>query len=372
MSIQLRATLSQFWYTVQSNLLPWLSEELGPLSLEHQKVISILEMARIEDFVQSYRGMGPGRPEACRAGIARAYIAKAALNLPTTRQLMDRMRVDKVLRRICGFERLCDIPKEWTFSRAFAEFAKNCIPEYVHEAMIKTYQSPRLVGHISRDSTAIEAREKVAAVPEAVAPASAPKKQGRPKKWARRSLKPKTRLERQLEMSTVTEMLSEMPRQCDIGTKLDSKGYKISWRGYKLHIDTADGDIPISCILTSASVHDSQVAIPLALKTHGRVDSCYDLMDSAYDSGLIRFHSRSLGHVPLIDFNHRSEADTREFEPHEAVRYKERSSAERVNSRLKDSFGGRFVRVKGNLKVMAHLMFGIICLTADQLIGVVT
>ena len=30
--------------------------------------------------------------------------------------------------------------------------------------------------------------------------------------------------------------------------------------GYKLHIDTADGDIPVSCFLTSASVHESQVA----------------------------------------------------------------------------------------------------------------
>jgi hypothetical protein len=36
--------------------------------------------------------------------------------------------------------------------------------------------------------------------------------------------------------------------------------------GYKLHIHLADGGIPISCVLTSASVHDSQVAIPLAKK----------------------------------------------------------------------------------------------------------
>ena len=30
-----------------------------------------------------------------------------------------------------------------------------------------------------------------------------------------------------------------------------------TWIGYKLHIDVADGQIPISCILTSASLHDS-------------------------------------------------------------------------------------------------------------------
>ena len=40
--------------------------------------------------------------------------------------------------------------------------------------------------------------------------------------------------------------------------KKDSKGYKSTWVGYKLHIDVADGQIPISCLLTSASLHDSQ------------------------------------------------------------------------------------------------------------------
>ena len=56
-----------------------------------------------------------------------------------------------------------------------------------------------------------------------------------------------------------------------------------NWNGYKLHIDTADNGIPISALLTSASVHDSQVAIPLATITARRIQNRYDLMDSAYD-----------------------------------------------------------------------------------------
>ena len=95
-------------------------------------------------------------------------------------------------------------------------------------------------------------------------------------------------------------------------------------------------------------------------------------MDAAYDSEIIRAHSESLGHVAIIDYNHRSPKDTREFAPHEAQRYKERSTAERVNARLKDDFGGRTVRVRGPQKVMAHLMFGIISLTVDQLVRFVT
>ena len=56
----------------------------------------------------------------------------------------------------------------------------------------------------------------------------------------------------------------------------------------------------------------------------------------------------------------------------EDVRYNERSAAERVNSRVKDDFGGRYVRVRGHAKVLCHLMFGILALAIDQLMRLVT
>ncbi len=52
----------------------------------------------------------------------------------------------------------------------------------------------------------------------------------------------------------------------------------------------------------------------------------------------------------------------------EDLRYNERSAVERVNARLKDEFGGRFIRVRGHAKVMCHLMFGVLALTADPFI----
>jgi K+-transporting ATPase c subunit len=100
---------------------------------------------------------------------------------------------------------------------------------------------------------------------------------------------------------TLEEMLGELPRACNAGTKKNSKGYKKTWIGYKLRIDAADGQIPISCILTSASLHDSQAAIPLARMSAQRVANCYDLMDSAYDAAAIHEYSHSLGHVAIID-----------------------------------------------------------------------
>ena len=38
-------------------------------------------------------------------------------------------------------------------------------------------------------------------------------------------------------------------------------------------------------------------------RTPARTTNLYDLMDAAYDAEAIRQHSRSLGHVPLIDIN---------------------------------------------------------------------
>ena len=89
-------------------------------------------------------------------------------------------------------------------------------------------------------------------------------------------------------------------------------------------------------------------------------------MDAAYCSKELHAHCRELGHVPLIDHNPRG-GEKEHFEPADAVRYRERSVAERTNARLKDEFGGRNIMVKGHAKVMSHLMFGLLALGADQL-----
>ena len=47
----------------------------------------------------------------------------------------------------------------------------------------------------------------------------------------------------------------------------------------------------------------------LATLTSGRVDSLYDLMDSAYDTTEIRAFSEKLGHVAIIDVNPRRRAE---------------------------------------------------------------
>jgi hypothetical protein len=376
----LRETLTNTWDHIQGFLFPMLREEVGPLSAQHERLVSVLNVAGIEAFVQMWSGL-PGRPLEDRHALARAFVAKAVLNLATTAGLIERLAVDATLRRLCGFERASEVPSESTFSRAFAEFAAGALPSRVHEALIKKTHKDRLVGHIARDATAIEAREKPVRTAPA-APETPKRKQGRPRKGEVVAKPEPRRLERQASM-TLTEMLADLPTYCNLGTKRNAKGHTTSWIGYKLHIDTADGDIPISCLLTSASLHDSQVALPLATITAARVTNFYDLMDSAYDAPEIWDKSRALGHVPIIDSNPRpggkAQAETEArakrcagYELAEDVRYNQRSSAERVNGNLKDNCGGNHVRVRGAPKVLCHLMFGILVVTVEQMMRLVT
>jgi len=372
---------------LQTELFPVLEETAGALSKEHKRVASTLALIPMHRFIACANGWN-GRPSKDRYAIACAFLAKSVLNIATTRSLIGRLEGDVQLRRLCGWKREWDLPHESTFSRAFAEFSQMDLPRFVHEALIADTQKERIIGHIARDSTAIYARERCLQTPsQKRASQSQPKAKktrrstkGKKLKKRRRNVretKPaRTRIERQRTMS-VDAMLREIPQECSIGAKKNSRGHEEYWRGFKLHLDVADGQIPITALLTSANVHDSQMAIPLASISSKRVSYCYELMDSAYDASAIREHSRELGHKAIIDpkapGGPKSALPMRQkpvpqLAPAESIRFRERTMVERVYSRLKDEFGASSVRVRGPKKVMTHLMFGVLALTADQLL----
>ena len=100
---EIRAQLSQIWQSIQGTLFPWLCEELGELT-EKQQLVTVLEVARLEEHIPSF-GRFPGLPLEDRIALARAFVAKAVYNMPTTRALRDRLASDVKLRRLCGWER---------------------------------------------------------------------------------------------------------------------------------------------------------------------------------------------------------------------------------------------------------------------------
>jgi len=142
--------------------------------------------------------------------------------------------------------------------------------------------------------------------------------------------------------------------------------------GYKLHLDVAGGDVPVSAILTSA----------LIAMTSQRITYLYDIMDAAYDAAAVDEYSRRLGHQPIIVARSDRHAPGRKAERKRLARLgfdtpedrlaRYRSAAERVIARLKDDLGARMVRVHGHAKVYCHLMFGVLSLTALNLFRLAT
>jgi hypothetical protein len=99
------------------------------------------------------------------------------------------------------------------------------LAQRVHAAVIDRQLGDQLVGHVSRDSTAIVAREKPQ---KPIAETSSePKKRGRPKKGEVR-IKESTRLEKQSAGMSLFEMKADLPTACNVCTTRNSKGYKTS------------------------------------------------------------------------------------------------------------------------------------------------
>ncbi len=114
MSDDLLDAMKARWNHIQSSLFPWLREEVEPMTEALGRLVTTLDVIGLEAFVPE-PPRGPGRPLADRRALARAFVAKAMLGLPTTAALIERLVVDKSLRRILGWERRSQIPSEATF-----------------------------------------------------------------------------------------------------------------------------------------------------------------------------------------------------------------------------------------------------------------
>ena len=77
----------------------------------YRRLVTVLELVRVEAFLPDLHGL-PGRPAEDRAALARAFVAKAVFDIPTTRALIERLEFDKTLRRLCGWPWPGEIPSE--------------------------------------------------------------------------------------------------------------------------------------------------------------------------------------------------------------------------------------------------------------------
>ncbi len=358
--------LPEMFYNIQRYLFPELEEILGEITPKQKEFIRAIELIDIKEYSKMFSWKGVGCKGHSRESIIKSFLAKSIFQFTRTRSLLDNLKNSPILRRLCGWESVSDIPSESTFSRAFASFAQVGIGDAIHGELIKKHHADKLVGHASKDATSVASREKPCR--KNTHGKKIKKKRGRPAKGTIIEKAP-SRLELQ-NKRTLEENILDLPCGCDWGSKKNSNGNTYTWKGYKLHLDISDSGVPLSSIVTSASVHDSQVAIPLMQMTKERIHNLYDVMDSAYDAPKIQEFSRSLNHIPIIDNNPRR-GEKVEFDPAKKIRYNERTSVERANSELKDNYGLENIFVKGIEKVKLHIMFAVIALTCKKLYNMI-
>jgi len=379
-------SLSKMWLKVmnlEQSLFPRLEESMGRLSSKEEKLIKILDFAQIERFISSAQITNPPKD---REEMARAFVAKQVYNFQTTRELIDRLKIDRTFRLLCGWRHQNRIPGESKFSRVFKEFSQQRIASKAHNLFIENYLSETLFFYSSIDSTAIELRQKSVKSKKEVKPK---RRQGRPKKGEELPPKKPSILQQQEKMNEADEMLSLIATRCDTSIKQNSKGNRHKWTGGKLHLSVVDGDIPVTAIYSSASVHDSSLALPLIKQSSQKVNYLYDLADAAYDTSIIRNYSEKQNHRPIIDINPKNSKKLKEkialaksekkilqplklYNNSDDLHYNQRTSVERVNAYLKDSYGCSKIYYQGAQKVASVLAFAVLSVCITQSLKLVT
>jgi IS5 family transposase len=309
-----------------------------------------------------YRGRG--RLPLPDVPIQRAFLAKAFFRIEQTSDLISRLKSDSSLRRLCGFDA---VPSEATFSRRLAVYARKHQMDQALNGMIKEYRGGSVVGHLSRDSTAIPSRETPVNRKADVKESKPKRRRGRPKKGEIREPKQPDRLRQQVSQRAA-EAIRRLNRQCAWGCKTNSQGNSSWWAGYKLHLDVDDYGIPLTAVVTGANVHDSQVAIPMEKKSCAVVHRLYSVMDAAYDAKEIRSFIEATGGVPLIDANKRRGAEREPMDPATKRRFAIRTTVERANAHLKDWLLPRKILTKGYKKANFTIMSSVVCLAALKIL----
>lgn len=244
---------------------------------------------------------------------------------------------------------LKQVPSEASMSRLSRKVEQIVPIKTIHTRLIHTYRqgmTGRVVGHLSIDSTTIEAREKPYRKKKEAQekPEAPPRKRGRKakgspeeKEYLERIVKEEEARRHYLKESP-EKSISALEKRCSLTAKQNSKGKRQWFIGYKAHIAADDFGVPISFAVTGACVHDSKVAVPLLKMAKEKTEFFYILLDKGYISPAVNDYADMIERKVIIDRKGYKGVSPIPLEPAYAERYKARTTVERTNSELKDGF----------------------------------
>lgn len=305
---------------------------------------SVQSLLSLDEIIQLGRYHRKGRTGYDLMTILGILLLKLFYRQGTMKETLLLIQENGNLKDILG---ICSVPSPASVSRLSRRVEKIVKASDLHERVIGLYtkEMNRMVGHLSIDSTTIEAREKPyrKKVSASIKPALT-KKRGRKRKGSQEEQEYREQQGREetAKLSYLAELpeksISELEMRCSLTAKQNSKGKKQWFIGYKAHLAVDDFGVPISYVVTGACVHDSQVAVPLIKLAQRRTDFFYILLDKGYISPIISSFADGIERVAIVDKRSCKGKTTIPLEPATALRYQARTAVERTNSELKDGY----------------------------------
>ena len=343
----------RLWGSLAQGLFPFMMNEVGDLTEKNKLFVTVCEaVVKPEDFEYAKR-KDTGRPPVDRMAVFKAFLFKAVHDVPSTKELIERLKLEPQSRRLCGWLWPENVPCESSFSEVNGEFTERGFSEKWFDDYVKEFIGSDGRKSVSYDSAPVPVRAHASNRKRMLAELDPDQPE------------PGSRIEWQADQDADIAM-AELPQDCDWGAKRDAHGKPKHWKGGKIHAAVTDDGIPVAVAYTSASLHDSQAMIPLMKKASERVAHVYDLADAAYDSATIRRSVIEEGNTPVIDYNRRKAEDAPRMTADEQDVYKARGNDERFFAHLIDAHGGRHVRVRDPKKVWQHLMYGVLVIAVEQ------
>ncbi len=239
------------------------------------------------------------------------------------------------------------VPSEATMSRLSRQVEQIVDLEQLHARLISHYQEAtgRIIGHLSIDSTVIEAREKPIKGKRATRKEQKELKKRGPKKKgtieeaeyrARKATEEQQLAQYFAESPKIS--ISELEKRCSLTAKQNSQGQRQWFIGYKAHMGCDDFGVPVAYTVTGACVHDTQAAIPLMKLTQKNFDFLYVLMDKGYVSADIEAYVQMIGRKSIIAQRSCKGVPPPQMDSLTALRYEKRTVIERTNGELKDGY----------------------------------
>ena len=183
--MSLRTILSNYGFVFQRELFPTLEEELGPLGERYELFVTVLGFVPVEPFLTCWRGCRDARRRIVRRWHEPSAPRRCSPSRPPARSSSALSSTGRCVACAAGARRGGPQRGDLLAVRVpSATSLDSTLPSRLHEALIDKTLRDHLVGHVSRDSTAILGREKPAPKPHQAA--TPKRRRGRPRKGEQR------------------------------------------------------------------------------------------------------------------------------------------------------------------------------------------